>query len=78
MGLDVMTMDKSEFRAAFSRRVELFRKRLNLSYRELAQKCDVNHSNISKIEKGETDIRISTVHEPAKGLDVPPRELFDF
>lgn len=71
-------MDKLEFRTAFGKRVEMFRKKLNLSYRELAQKCDVDHSNISKIEKGEVDLRISTVQELAKGLDVHPQELFDF
>ena len=43
-------MDKLEFRIAFGKRVEEFRKKLNFSYRELAQKCDVDHSNISKIE----------------------------
>lgn len=71
-------MDKLEFRIAFGKRVEEFRKKLNLSYRELAQKCDVDHSNISKIEKGEVDLRISTVQELAKGLDVHPKILFDF
>lgn len=74
----LIAMDKLEFRIAFGKRVEIFRKALNLSYRELAQKCDVDHSNISKIEKGEVDVRISTVQELAKGLDVHPQELFDF
>ena len=39
-------MDKIEFRIAFGKRIEKFRKELGLSYRELAQKCDVDHSNI--------------------------------
>jgi len=71
-------MNKLEFRIAFGKRVEMYRKKQNLSYRELAQKCDVDHSNISKIEKGEVDLRISTVQELAKGLNVHPKELFDF
>ncbi len=71
-------MDKIEFRIAFGKRVEKFRKKLGLSYRQLAQKCDVDHSNISKIEKGEVDVRISTIQELAKGLEVHPKELFDF
>jgi len=71
-------MDKIEFRLAFGRKVEEFRKNLGLSYRQLAQKCDVDHSNISKIEKGEVDVRISTIQELAKGLEVNPKELFDF
>jgi HTH-type transcriptional repressor of puuD len=71
-------MDKIEFRKAFGKKVEEFRKKLGLSYRQLAQKCDVDHSNISKIEKGEIDVRISTIQELAKGLEVHPQELFDF
>ncbi len=71
-------MDRIEFRIAFGKRIEKFRKKLGLSYRELAQKCDVDHSNISKIEKGEVDVRISTIQELAKGLEVHPQELFDF
>ena len=34
--------------------------------------------NISKIEKGEINIQLGTVMELAKGLNVHPRELFDF
>lgn len=71
-------MDKIEFRLAFGKRVEKFRKSLGLSYRQLAQKCDVDHSNISKIEKGEVDLRISTIYELSKGLEVDPQELFNF
>ncbi|WP_294219978.1 helix-turn-helix transcriptional regulator [uncultured Chryseobacterium sp.] len=68
-------MDKIEFRLAFGKRVEKFRKSLSLSYRQLAQKCDVDHS---KIEKSEVDIRISTIYELAKGLEVHSQELFNF
>lgn len=70
-------MDKIEFRIAFGKSIEKYRKKLGLSYRELAQKCDVDHSNISKIEKGEVDLRISTIQELAKGLKIHPKELFD-
>lgn len=70
-------MDKIEFRRAFGKNVEKYRKEIGLSYRELAQKCDIDHSNISKIEKGEVDLRISTIQELAKGLRVHPKELFD-
>ncbi|SEM35804.1 HTH-type transcriptional regulator, repressor for puuD [Chryseobacterium taichungense] len=75
---NISIMDKIEFRVAFGKRVENFRKKLGLSYRQLAQKCDIDHSNISKIEKGEVDLRISTIQELAKGLEVHPQELFDF
>lgn len=71
-------MNTIEFRLAFGKSIEKFRKSQGLSYRQLAQKCDVDHSSISKIEKGEVDLRISTIYELSKGLEVHPQELFDF
>ncbi|MCX2679850.1 helix-turn-helix transcriptional regulator [Galbibacter sp. EGI 63066] len=49
-----------------------------LSYRKLAQLCDVDYSDISKIEKGQIRIQLPTIYELAKGLGVHPKELFDF
>jgi transcriptional regulator with XRE-family HTH domain len=57
----------------FKRRTEL-----NLSYRQLAQKCDIDFSAISKIEKGQKSLEFETILELAKGLEIHPRELFDF
>lgn len=71
-------MDTIEFRIALGKSIEKFRKSQGLSYRQLAQKCDVDHSNISKIEKGKVDLRISTLYELSKGLEIHPRELFGF
>ncbi len=50
----------------------------DISLRELAKRCDVEHSKIGKIEKGQIKIQLPTVFELAKGLSVHPRELFDF
>ncbi|MFD2826497.1 helix-turn-helix domain-containing protein [Leeuwenhoekiella polynyae] len=54
------------------------RTELKLSYRQLAQKCDLDFSAISKIEKGQKSLEFQTIIELAKGLDIHPRELFDF
>ncbi|WP_286760602.1 helix-turn-helix domain-containing protein [Salegentibacter sp. UBA1130] len=55
------------------RRIEL-----GLSYRQLAQKCDVDFSAISKIEKGLKSFEFSTIIELSRGLEVHPRDLFNF
>ena len=54
------------------------RSELKLSYRQLAQKCDVDFSAISKIEKGQKSLEFQTIIELAKGLEIHPKELFDF
>ena len=51
---------------------------LKLSYRQLAQKCDVDFSAISKIEKGQKSLEFQTIIELARGLEIHPKELFDF
>lgn len=62
----------------FGENVQKQRIKLNLSYRQLAQKCDIDFSAISKIEKGQKSLEFKTIIELAVGLEIHPRELFDF
>lgn len=71
-------MGKTKFLIDFGKQVEEKRKALNLSYRQLAQRCDVDYSDLSKIEKGQIKIRLTTVYELCKGLGIQPKDLFDF
>ena len=73
-----MGIDKKEFQLLFGKRIERVRSEQKLSFRQLAQRCDLDYSDISKIEKGERNIQLSTVLQLAKGLGVHPKELFDF
>jgi transcriptional regulator with XRE-family HTH domain len=54
------------------------RNELQLSYRQLAQKCDLDFSAISKIEKGQKSLEFQTIIELAKGLEIHPKDLFNF
>jgi len=72
------SLSKVEFRLLFGMQLEKLRSTKDLSLRTLAQRCDIDHSDIGKIEKGKIDIQIGTVMELAKGLNVHPKELFDF
>ncbi|SEA54477.1 helix-turn-helix domain-containing protein [Psychroflexus halocasei] len=60
------------------KRIKHLRKEQGLSLRKLAQRCDVDFSDINKIEKGERNMQMTTLFELAKGLEVHPRDLFDF
>lgn len=71
-------IDKDKFLILFGKIIEKHRIEQNLSYRQLAQRCDIDHSNISKIEKGEINITLSTILELSKGLKLQPKQLFDF
>ncbi|MEZ0181908.1 helix-turn-helix domain-containing protein [Flavobacterium oncorhynchi] len=72
------SLDKKDFQILFGKQLEKFRTAKNLSYRQLSQRCDLDHSDISKIEKGETNIQLSSVLQLSKGLNIHPSELFNF
>ncbi|MGN7784472.1 helix-turn-helix domain-containing protein [Niabella sp. 22666] len=67
-----------QFLSELGNKLAFYRKKKNLSYRELAQLCSVDHSKISKIEKGQVNVQILTILELAKGLNIQPKKLFDF
>lgn len=69
---------QTETLARFGRHLLTIRKNKKLSFRKIALNCDVDYSDISKIEKGEKNITLLTIVELAKGLDVPLKELMDF
>ncbi len=70
----------SDFLIQFGKQLEKLRKKKDLSYRKLAQNCNIDYSNISKIEKGteKANITMLTLLELAKGLEIHPKKLLDF
>jgi len=69
---------KQEFRKLFGEQINVLRNAKGLTYRKVAENCDLDYSYISKIAKGETNITLETVLELLKGLDAQPHELFNF
>ncbi len=63
---------------SFGETLARIRKEKNISYRQLAQLCDVDHSQISRIEKGKVSLQLITLFELAKGLEIEPMELLRF
>jgi transcriptional regulator with XRE-family HTH domain len=49
----------------------------DLTQEELAAACDLHPTEIGRIERGERDLRLSTVVRVARGLDVTPAALFE-
>jgi len=48
-----------------------------LTQEDLAAACDLHPTEIGRLERGERDIRLSTLVRVARGLQVPPKELLD-
>ncbi len=49
-----------------------------LSYRKMAVLCNVDSSNIKKIEDGKLNSTVITIHELAKALEIGPEDLFKY
>jgi transcriptional regulator with XRE-family HTH domain len=49
----------------------------DLTQEDLAAACDLHPTEIGRIERGERDIRLSTVVRVARGLQVAPSELLE-
>jgi transcriptional regulator with XRE-family HTH domain len=62
----------------FGLHLKMLRKSKKLSLRKLALKCDIEHADIARYEKGEINMTFLTMVELAKGLEVPLKELMDF
>jgi transcriptional regulator with XRE-family HTH domain len=55
--------------------IKKLREAKDLSLRELSYECDIDNSKISKIEKGQVNITVTTILQLAKALEVHPTEL---
>lgn len=69
---------KSEFILQFGKRLAEIKKEKGLSFRKIAKNCDLDASFISKIEKGTENITLETILNLLHGLEIQPKELFDF
>ena len=57
--------------------IKKLREAKGLSFRELSYACDIDHSKVSKIEKGHINITFTTILQLAKALEVPPSKLLE-
>ena len=78
MPTQVQKKTTSKMNLRFGEHLKSVREGKGLSLRRLADLCNLDNSNISKIEHGKFDIQLSTIIELAKGLGVHPRELLDY
>jgi transcriptional regulator with XRE-family HTH domain len=51
------------------------RQAARLTQEDLADVCDLHPTEIGRLERGERDIRLSTLVRVARGLQVPPGDL---
>jgi transcriptional regulator with XRE-family HTH domain len=61
-----------------AKRLKEIRSEKKLSQEDLADKSEITLSQIARIETAKINPTVSTIFKIARGLDVSPKELFDF
>jgi len=60
------------------RNLKKLRKKCLLSQKQLANNCDIEISQISRIERGVINTSVNNIFKIAKALNIEVKELFDF
>ena len=61
----------------FARNLRSQRRRLGLSQEALGASCDLHRTEISLLERGKREPRLSTIVRLARGLGIEPRDLLN-
>ncbi|KAF2512108.1 helix-turn-helix transcriptional regulator [Flavobacterium zhairuonense] len=63
---------------SLAKRLKEVRSEKKMSQEDLADKSDITLSQIARIETAKINPTVSTIFKIARGLEVSPKELFDF
>lgn len=66
------------FIKSFGTHLRKKRKERKISMEKLAHLCEMEYSQISRIELGQINTSINTIKKIADSLDIEIKELFDF
>lgn len=75
MSLKFGRMDYSEEIAHVAARIKQLRRERKLTVQELAYRCDMERSNLSRIEAGRTNLTVRTLCIICDALDVPLHDV---
>ena len=72
MGVDFMNIAK-----IFGKQIRRYRKALNLSQEELAERCRLHSTYIGQLERGEKNASLESIQKLSLGLNIPIAKLFE-
>lgn len=75
-GVNSQKLNKKEFQIALGQRIKELREKKNISQTELGNLCDIERTNMNRIEAGKTNPTSFTLYRIAQKLEVELSELF--
>lgn len=73
-----MEPSSKEILLRFGENLGKIKKAKNLTYRQIATRCNLDHSDIKKYVDGKINPSLLTLIELSKGFEVDPTEFFHF
>jgi transcriptional regulator with XRE-family HTH domain len=64
-------------RETFARNLRAERRRLELTQEDLGYACNLDTSEVSRLERSQRDPRLATIIKLARALGIPPAKLLD-
>ncbi|MBA9073505.1 transcriptional regulator with XRE-family HTH domain [Flavobacterium gossypii] len=71
-------MDKKSFQILLGKRIRQLREEKNISQTELGNLCDIERSNMNRIEAGNTNPSSYLLYQIAEKLGIEASELLNF
>lgn len=68
-------MDIEEYKIALAKRIKALRLEKNMTQEELAEKMGTNHTHVVRMEKGNQDLRISSLLKISQAFGIELGEL---
>lgn len=73
----IRKVDESQLYIAVGKKIKECRERIGISQQELADRCDFEKSNVSRIEAGRTNPTLKSLLLISKALDIPLITFFE-
>jgi transcriptional regulator with XRE-family HTH domain len=70
--------DKKQLQIAVGKRIKKLREDRNISQQDIAGACNIEKSNFSRLEAGNTNPTLFTLQKIAENLDVDLSEIVNF
>jgi len=71
-------LNKKDFQIALGKRIRQLREEKKISQTELGNLCEIERSNMNRIESGNTNPSSYLLYQIAQKLGVEPNELLNF
>ena len=73
----IRKVNESQLYIAVGKKIKECRERIGISQQELADRCDFEKSNVSRIEAGRTNPTLKSLLLISKALDIPLITFFE-